>query len=515
MSLFQPPVPLPALEGHDLDVVILGGGPAGSAAARLLSLHGHSVVVLSGPRGRHRVLAESLPPSIRKPLSALGLQDIVEEAGFLPCRGNAVAWGGSPLQVREFEEGSDGFQVDRHRFDALLLDGARAAGARVIAEGRCLDVAAVPGQGSLRSVAWAGPGGEKGVFRARWVLDATGRAGVIARRGMRRKPEGPSSTALLTVWEKPGGWVLDEGGFTLVESHREGWVWSVPLPGGRRLVGCVMERRATRGRGADQPLERLCREELDRTVHVRGMLAGARMADPPRACPATPYDAVRYSEPGVLLVGDAGSFLDPLSSFGVKKALASGWLAGVVVHTALRRPSMEAPALALFDERERAALAGHRAGAAAQYAQGAEAHRHPFWTARASMDAGEAPADPDPSTLVEDPRVREAFASLRRAPSSRLRPGAAMRRVPRPTVRGHEVVLQDHLATPALPRGIRFFRAVDLEHLVHLAENHHEVPALFEAYRERTPASPVQLPEFLGALSTLVGLGMLEPCGTP
>jgi len=178
MSLFQPPVPLPGPEDHDADVVVLGGGPAGSAAARLLALHGHSVVVLPGPRGRHRVLAESLPPSIRKPLSALGLHDGVEQAGFLPCRGNAVAWGGSPLQIREFEEGSTGFQVDRHRFDALLLDGARTAGALVLPEGRCLDVTTTE-ESPLRSVAWTAPGGKGGVLRARWVLDATGRVGVV------------------------------------------------------------------------------------------------------------------------------------------------------------------------------------------------------------------------------------------------------------------------------------------------------------------------------------------------
>jgi hypothetical protein len=76
------------------------------------------------------------------------------------------------------------------------------------------------------------------------------------------------------------------------------------------------------------------------------------------------------------------------------------------------------------------------------------------------------------------------------------------------------VVLEDHVASPALPGGIRYFRAVDLSRLVQLAAHHPEVPSLYEAYQGRTDHTPVPLPDFLGALSTLLGLGMLEQYGS-
>lgn len=510
-----------------VDAVVLGGGPAGSAAARILAHQGHSVVVLPGPPRPRRVPAESLPPSIRKPLQALGLLSRVESADFLPCRGNVVAWTTPRAELREFPAGETGWQVDRERWDALLLRGARSAGARIPPGARAVEVESGAGGGERWRIRWEGPGGDSGELRTPWVLDATGRTGIMARRGFRRSHDGPASTALLTVWHRPGGWPEDAGGHTVVESYREGWGWSVPLPGDRRLVGCVVERRSRRRPGGGNPLPELFRDEVERTVHLRRIVEGALPAAAPSACPTTPYDAVRYTDPGLLLVGDAGSFLDPLSSFGVKKALASGWLAGVAVHTALRTPAMEDHALALFDQRERAAHAGHRIGALLQYGEGAAAHHHPFWSRRAKRGEG-APAGPpapgapaggdeppaDASWLATDPRVHRAFAELRNAREGRLRPAPGLRRVPRPTVRGEEVVLEDHVASPALPGGIRYFRAVDLSHLVQLAAHHPEVPSLYEAYQGRTSHDPVPLPDFLGALSTLLGLGMLEHCAS-
>lgn len=521
--VLPPPHPLPSLDL--VDAVVLGGGPAGAAAARMLARHGHAVVLLPGDSPSRRIPAESLPPSVRKPLEALDLLTPVESAGFIPCLGNAVAWGTPALVSRGFGPGERGWQVDRERFDAVLLEEARGAGARIPPGGRAVEVDPSPGGDAEWRVVWEGPDGASGELRAPWVLDATGRAGVVARRGFRRRHDGPSSTAIVTVWRRPGGWPEDRGGHTVVESYSDGWGWSVPLPGDRRMVGCVVERRPRGPRGTGSPLAHLFKEEMGRTVHLRRLVEGAAPVSAPSACPATPYDASRYSDPGLLLVGDAGSFLDPLSSFGVKKALASGWLAGVAAHTALRTPSMADHARALFEERERAAQAGHQAGARLQYSRGAAAHPHPFWVRRAGSEPGavmpRAGSDRwgpgavgDPSALAADPRVHHAFALLRNAREGRVRPSGQVRRLPRPTVRGDEVVLEEHVASPELPGGIRYFRAVDLPRLVQLAAHHPEVPSLYEAYQGRSTHGFVPLPDFLGALSTLLGLGMLEHCGS-
>ena len=91
------------------------------------------------------------------------------------------------------------------------------------------------------------------------------------------------------------------------------------------------------------------RAELDKATNMRGLLEGAQLSGAPWGCDASLYSAHRYAGNGFLLVGDAASFIDPLSSFGVKKALASAWLAAIVVNTSLGNPAMGAVASEFFD----------------------------------------------------------------------------------------------------------------------------------------------------------------------
>jgi len=498
---------------RDAEVVVIGGGPAGAAAARFLGLRGRKVIHIPAPPPRHPPLAESLPPSIRKLLSEIQLLQDVEEGGFVRSGGNAVAWGGSTLEPRPFPDGGTGFQVLRDRLDRLFLEGARAAGVEVLPGAAAREVLETPGEAGcvppLREVRWESPEGG-GTLRTRWVLDASGRAGVTARRGLRRRQDGPATTAILGVWRGPGAeWGLPDDSFTLVESYADGWGWSVPVAPGLRYVAAMVDPRVTRSTAPGSALAQRYRGELEKTRHLKALLASARLQGSPWACSATPYHAGRYALPGLLLVGDAGSFLDPLSSFGVKKALASGWLAAVTVHTVLDSYCMLEPALELFQRREEEAHAGYMARAAGHYAIAARHHLHPFWTARSEghrAAPGSAPEIPD--ELVAHPRVAAALRTLRGAEEIQLRSSPRLRRIALPTVRGDRVVLEEHLASPALPAGIRYLRGVELPELLDLAEHHRGVPELFEAYsRSRRP---VRLPDFLGALSALVGFEMLE-----
>src|SRR6185436_18312361 len=102
----------------------------------------------------------------------------------------------------------------------------------------------------------------------------------------------------------------------------------------------------------------------------------------PWARDASPYDATRFADDGVLLVGDAASFIDPLSSFGMKKALASAWLAAVVVHTALTTKSMKTPALELYESRERAMYDHLMLRAAGLAREAAASQPSDFWHGR-------------------------------------------------------------------------------------------------------------------------------------
>jgi hypothetical protein len=177
----------------------------------------------------------------------------------------------------------------------------------------------------------------------------------------------------------------------------------------------------------------------------------------------------------------------------------------------MTRPAMAAEALAFFDRRERALHAAARRQGVRFAADVAARTAHPFWLSRADVSSDREPDEeegPDPSALARDPAVVAAFEDLRQRPAVRLRVSDSARVAPRAAVRGHEIVLDDHLFLPAWSEGIRYLRGVDLVQLLRLAPAHRDVGALYRAVTQAGP--PVILPDFLGALSALIAAGALE-----
>ena len=547
-----------------LDAVVVGGGPAGSAAARLLALWGHSVALLTRPRTGRPALAESVPPSTRKLLTLLGVAGKIDDAGFFPARGNLVRWGDASLRRADFAPGTIGHHVVRDALDALLLDLAEEAGAEVRREAKVRRVMSAGSggdeeEGPLRRVEYEDGHGGMAVLEARFALDCSGRSGVVANPDLRVHDPSNATVALAGVWHSSQDGPPAEP-YTLVESYRDGWAWSMPVSDTHRYVTMMIDPRRTRllkGRGR----RRLYLAELDKTREARGLVADARLASDISGHTASQYTASRFAGDGYLLVGDAASFVDPLASVGVKKALASAWLAAVAVHTCISTPDMREAALEFFESRERATWLAHRRHTARYYREAAEAHGHGFWSARA-MAGGDfqpsarsipasgplppdpsvsrasppdiavsvesaspleavaipaldpaaevhipVPTEPDIAALRKDPDVLRAFGELRAAPSIRLRPAPGLRRLRLPAVRGRRIVLDEHLASPALPDGVRFLRDVDIPPLVEMAGGFDQVPDLYQAYLDRV--ATVSLPDFLGALSVLLGKGML------
>ncbi len=510
------------MDSAPLDVVVIGGGPAGAAAARLLAAWGHSVQVLTKPVDEARSLGESLPPSCRKLFDLIGVTQDVEAAGFLRSTGNTVWWGGQGPRAVRFAGGGIGWQVRRSELDRLLLRSAARAGAAVEADAVVRGVdrssASAPAGAAACEVRHLA-GGAARTLAARFVLDCSGRAGVIARRRFRRHAAGRTTLALTAVWSRRGGWGLGNESHTLVESYGDGWAWSVPVTAAQRFFTVMVDPRVTRlERGG--PLAPCYDAELAKTAALGPLTTGAARDAGPWGCDASVYDAHAYGAPGMLLVGDAGSFVDPLSSGGVKKALASGWLAAVTVHTALTDSALAATALELFDAREREMHAALERRSAAFFAEAAGRHDHPFWTDRAEAGMPEAPAlaPPEPAidALRRDPGVLAAFEALRRAPALRLRRGDGLGIVRRPAITARRIVIEDRLVVPGWPdagaaRGLRFLRDIDLVRVVELAPLHRQVPDLYEAYNRVCPPAP--LPDFLGALSVLIAKGALQAHG--
>lgn len=487
---------------READVAVLGAGPAGSAAARLMAQWGHSTLLID--RGSTRpALAESLPPSCERLLDVIGVRELVDGAGFVRSTGNTVWWGAEPLSVEYFPDGRLGYQVLRSRFDALLSQAAADAGALVRHPAAVLAVTSEDGA----HVVAVEEGGVQHTVRARWVLDGTGRGGILSRGGGRRIDAGVRTIALAGVWERDDGWPVPDESHTLVESVGHGWGWSVPVSARRRFFTVMLDPRQSDLAPGTGGL-RQYNEEMHRLPALSGVLQGARQVGAAWACDASPYSSNPIVGDGALLMGDAASFIDPLSSFGVKKALASGWMAAVVAHTALTRPELRGPSVELYARRERAYVAAatrELAGLSSRARDGAAGAG--FWAARAALIADEAD-EQNVDALRADPEVRRAFETLRTRPQAALRLASATRVEPRPVIRDHAVSMEPHLVCESFPEGVRFLRSVDLLAVARIGATESDVGRMYERYVRE--AGPAALPDFLGALSVLLGKGVCD-----
>jgi flavin-dependent dehydrogenase len=349
--------------------------------------------------------------------------------------------------------------------------------------------------------------GDSRACEARFVLDCSGRSGVIARRGLRKKENRFSTLAIAGAWHSKTGWGLRDTTHTLVEAYPDGWAWSVPLSAQRRHFTVMVDAQqvqASRGRS----LEEIYFDEMGKTVRFKTILSHATTEGAPWGCDASLYSSETFAGPQFILVGDAASFIDPLSSFGVKKALASAWMAAVVANTCFKKPALRQIALAMFSNRERQVYASYLRQSARYFQEASIRYPTPFWIARARVAEGSQIWDPDEEELKHDPDVLAAFDALKNSRAIRLQCAQDVRVEERAGIEGNEVVLKESLVSPGLPSGARFLGGVNLPRLLEIAEEHGQVPDLFAAYNRICP--PVDLGNFLGTLSVLLAKGILR-----
>jgi flavin-dependent dehydrogenase len=341
------------------DVVVIGGGPAGSTAAALLARRGYKVIALEKAHHPRFHIGESLLPMNLPIFERLGVLDKVRALGIYKPGADFEADNDRGYNTYAFARalGSSpphAYQVWRQDFDKMLFDHARECGAdareghEVVKEEQHdprdsrLDVSA--DDGSYR-------------IQTRYVVDASGRDALLStKKKLRRKNAEHQSAAIFAHFRGALPRAGDDAGNISIYRFDHGWMWMIPLPDGVMSVGAVCRPdylKQRKGRTVEYLLETL---KLNAGLWHR-MQNAELIGNEVRVTGNYSYDSLRMGGPGWVLVGDAFAFLDPVFSSGVYLAMSGAEQAVNVVDSALREPAVESALLRKLEKRQRAGMA--------------------------------------------------------------------------------------------------------------------------------------------------------------
>jgi flavin-dependent dehydrogenase len=328
--------------GNGDEVVVIGGGPAGAAAAAVLAEQGHRVLVLEREKFPRYHVGESLIPFTYQPLERLGLVPKMRASRFQKkysvvfVQPNGKASEPFYFYTRyDKDTVAQTWQVLRSEFDQMMLDNAREKGAVVREQ---TEVTELLREGDrVVGVRARGPDGVSQDYHAALTLDCSGRESFAAvRNGWRVRDPYLNKVAVWTYYvgsKREAG--LDEGQTTVAFVPERGWFWHIPQHDDMVSVGVVAEGKyLTRG-GVRDP-RAIFEREVRENLWIKDHLSAGRQTGPFYLTSEYTHHAKHCGSPGLLLVGDAFCFLDPVFSSGLLLALKSGVLAADAAHEALR-----------------------------------------------------------------------------------------------------------------------------------------------------------------------------------
>ncbi len=325
------------------EVLIIGGGPAGSTAAALLASAGRSVAVIEKARFPRFHIGESLLPYNAPIFRRLGVWEQLATHGFQRKHGAQFVFEPDRTASRlDFQNSLDrdlplAFQVRRAELDQLLLDNARKRGAEVL-EGHSVDRVLFEGDRATGAEIRDDTGAAKSLS-AKVVIDATGRDTLLGRQlGLKRKDAILRQAALFGHFKNARMGLGPDGGDILVVGGEYGWFWLIPLDSETTSVGVVFPsrvlkeaRKGDHGSALDV-FERL----VAQSPEVSERLKNAHPSRPVEATADFSYRCDQFVGDGWMLVGDAAGFLDPVFSSGVFLAMSTAARAADLVEKRLK-----------------------------------------------------------------------------------------------------------------------------------------------------------------------------------
>jgi halogenation protein CepH len=350
---------------QSLDLIVVGGGPGGSTVSTLVAQQGHQVLLLERERFPRYQIGESLLPStVHGICRLLGVTEQIENAGFVRKRGGSFRWGKRPepwtfdfgeAELLGESQAIYAFQVERSKFDHILLENARRSGVRV--EEQCTVTGVLREGERVVGVKYLDLHGREQSARARYVVDASGnQSGLHRHVGERVFSKFFQNIALFAYYEGARRLPPPNSGNILCAAFDQGWFWFIPLSDTLTSVGAVIAREhaATIQEGHEKAMLRF----IERCPLISDFLAPARRVTEGtygqfRVRKDYSYLNDRFWRPGLVLVGDAACFIDPVFSSGVHLATYSALLAARSINSVLAGTLDEATCFQEYERRYR------------------------------------------------------------------------------------------------------------------------------------------------------------------
>jgi len=341
------------LQRRECDVLVIGGGPAGSTVAPMLAEKGYKVVMLEKAHHPRFHIGESLLPANLPLFERMGIGDEVKAIGMVKPGAEFVSPHHDMPQVFQFADAWDksmptAYQVKRAEFDEILIRNAARKGVEVHEGCKAKAVDFLPDDtATVRAV---DDDGRESEWHARFVVDASGRDTFLANRFQikLRNPKHNSSAVYghFTNARRNDGEA--EGNITIFWFDH-GWFWFIPMMNDTTSIGMVTWPYHMKTKG-ERSLEQFLMDGIAMCPALAMRLADARLVTEVEATGNFSYVSERNHGKNYVMLGDAYAFIDPVFSSGVLLAMNSGIIASEAIDTCLKNPAQAAAALKRFDQ---------------------------------------------------------------------------------------------------------------------------------------------------------------------
>ncbi len=329
---------------EDFDAIIIGGGPAGSTVGTLLSQQGLNVCIIERDVFPRFHIGESLLPNCNEILKKIGVWDRLENEGFIKKWGAEFTFGNGKSRVHNiFSEGlikglDYTFQVERSKFDKLLLDNAKEKGCCIM---QPYNVITANDNGTFWEVTVNELNNisKEKIIKSKWLIDASGRNAFLGKKNKISHDENnnPKRLAVYNHFKNIPKREGKEAGNIIVTRLSDGWFWSIPLDQNKTSIGIVSQIDKGNWTNDKFSIENFFYNEIKKSPYISDLMHKAEPIDKFRSTGDYSYCHQYFAEERSFMVGDAAGFIDPVFSSGVYLALESANLAAEYIFKAYNK----------------------------------------------------------------------------------------------------------------------------------------------------------------------------------